>query len=357
MPGARVVHLCATLGIGGLEQVVLDLVHAARAQGHDDRVVTFDPLDGGEPENPRATGVPVIRLLRRSALDRACVIAIADALRHAGARVLHAHNGTALVLAALAIRRLPRTARPRLVVTWHNLPAHPSRAGRWFARWAARHASATVAVAGELRARLIAGGWLRDAEVIVNGVDAGRFTPRSHSRSDRSLRVGMLARLAPPKRPDLLLAAARLLADRGHALELVFAGDGPLRAHLMERAGDLESVRWLGFVADPRPFFGELDVFALLSDHEGTPLAMLEAMASGLPVVASAVGGIPALVGPDDGVILVRNEPAELADALGGLAAAARREALAAQARRTAASRLALSRSVERYEALYVRGD
>ncbi|MBI5852858.1 MAG: glycosyltransferase family 4 protein [Planctomycetes bacterium] len=357
MNGVRVLHVCASLGIGGLEQVVLDLVHAGRAAGHDDRVLVFDALEPGEPENPRAAGVPIERVRRRRGLDRACVRAIEQSLSSTGARVVHAHNDTALVLAAFARRAMPRVTRPRLVVTFHNRPPHRTLLGRWLARWATGRADAVVTVSAELCTRLRAEGWLRDAELIVNGVDVARFGPRETTRAPGPLRIGMLARFAPPKRHDLLFAAARLLAERGLDVEILLAGDGPQRERVLDGMKVLSRARWVGFVADPAAFLAQLDVLAVLSDHEGTPLSMLEGIAMGLPVVASSVGGIPAIAGEADGALIVPNEAPAIADAFERLVDPHVRAALGARARTAACGRHAVARAVERYEALYSAGN
>ncbi|MDP9444038.1 MAG: glycosyltransferase family 4 protein [Actinomycetota bacterium] len=140
--------------------------------------------------------------------------------------------------------------------------------------------------------------------VVPNGVDvpeqasgpAGRLPPR----------VGALGRLTEQKGFDVLVDAVRSLVDDGLALDVVIGGHGRDGARLAAQARDLP-VRFCGFVGDPATFLRDLDVFCLPSRREALPLALLEAMAAGLPCIATDVGGIREALGsaavvvpPDD---------------------------------------------------------
>lgn len=132
------------------------------------------------------------------------------------------------------------------------------------------------------------------------------------------LHVVSLGRLVPEKGYDVLLDAIRRLADRGNLLRVSVAGDGPERDRLQEMSAGLP-VRWLGETSDPDRLLREADVFCLPSRNEAIGFALLEAMAAGLPCVASAIGQIPGLA-PQ--IRLVPPEDAgALADALGDLMA------------------------------------
>jgi glycosyltransferase involved in cell wall biosynthesis len=157
---------------------------------------------------------------------------------------------------------------------------------------------------------------------LANVVDTDRFTPATQPQLSPPLRLLSVGRLGPEKRFDILLrAAARVKAALG-PIALTVAGGGPLRDDLRQLA------RELGIAADVRftgPLdseavsrtYGDADVFLLSSDFEGTPNVILEAMAAGLPVIATAVGGVPALVREDVHGFLVRpGSPEDLAAAV-----------------------------------------
>jgi glycosyltransferase involved in cell wall biosynthesis len=114
---------------------------------------------------------------------------------------------------------------------------------------------------------------------------------------------------------DLIGAFRRVRASTATRLRLVVVGDGPERARLQERARDLEdSVAFLGHVNDPWPLYNAADIFVLPSHSEGSPLVLFEAMAAGLPIVATAVGGVPeVLTDEKTGLLTAAGSTEELA--------------------------------------------
>ncbi|WP_029733489.1 glycosyltransferase family 4 protein [Deferrisoma camini] len=162
-------------------------------------------------------------------------------------------------------------------------------------RWAVRHADALIAVSQELKDRMVAlGADSMRVHVIPNGVDLGRFSPRERPRGSRH-RLLTVCNLVPGKGVDVVIRAVAGLEPEA---ELWVAGDGPERPHLeaLARGLGLEArVRFLGRVPHeemPR-LYAEASLFCLASRAEGCPNVVLEALASGVPVVATRVGGIP----------------------------------------------------------------
>ena len=170
-----------------------------------------------------------------------------------------------------------------------------------------RYANRVIAVSESTRRYLLDREDLQDDTVILipNGIDTNEFRipsagEREQARSTLGIAsdafvIGGVGRLVPQKNFDLFLeVAARCLAARPE-LYFVIAGTGPLEANLKAEADKLglaDKVRLLGHVEDRVGLYHAMDVFLMTSDFEGTPMVLLEAMASGLPVVASAVDGI-----------------------------------------------------------------
>jgi glycosyltransferase involved in cell wall biosynthesis len=198
-------------------------------------------------------------------------------------------------------------------------------------------------------------GQLDQYRIVPNGVDLNRFAGAWSPVPGRILMVG---RLAAPKRPDLALRALARVRARVPAAELHLAGDGPLEPEARALARELgieDAVRFLGRRDDVAALLREAAVALLASDYEGSPLSVIEAMATGVPVVATAAGGVDELV--VDGTTGVLAPPRD-ADALGEalvrvLSDPAAGAAMGAAGKRAAHERLSTERMVAETVALY----
>lgn len=169
--------------------------------------------------------------------------------------------------------------------------------------------------------------------LIPLGLDLGPFRNCSNYRGklraelglgETTRLIGIVGRLVPIKRHDLLLEAISLLKDSkvsGGGFCCVVVGDGELRSALERRAEEMELseyVRFLGWRRDLETVYADLDCLVLTSDNEGTPVSVIEALSAGVPVVATAVGGVPDLLSPlEEGevsgpVVLSNGEPLDL---------------------------------------------
>ena len=154
---------------------------------------------------------------------------------------------------------------------------------------------------------------------IVNGIDLQRFASSrsagirtAASISPATSIIGTVARLEPPKNHALLLKAFRLVLDQAHDAHLLVVGDGSLRTSLEALSTELllaGRITFLGARRDIPELLADMDIFVLSSDLEGLPVALLEAMAAGVPVVATAAGGIPSVV--TDGVTGLLAKPGD----------------------------------------------
>ncbi len=196
--------------------------------------------------------------------------------------------------------------------------------------------------------------------VVELGIDLDRFASGRPSLPKDGPLVGTIARLAPQKGHRTLLEAARLVLDRRPGVRFAIVGDGQLRAELEERSRELgisHHVLFTGARDDVPDVLASLDCFALPSLYEGLCLAVIEAQAAGVPVVASPVGGIrETVVDGETGLLVAPGDPVSLAAkiewVLGRPAAA---HALAEEASRRVRARFSEHRMVERTLELYGR--
>ena len=200
----------------------------------------------------------------------------------------------------------------------------------------------------------------KDAECVTipNGVATPAGSPRQRENPDRRLVVGWVGRLVPIKSVGTLLEAlTHMRADDGQPTVLL-VGDGPERAALTEHAKRLgieARVQFTGYVEDLSPFLARMDVFALPSLHEGAPMALLEAMAAGVPAVVARVGGIPEMIGESGAACLVDgHDPVVWARAIEGiLADRAATAEMVKRARRLVSERFSIDAMHTRYGELY----
>jgi sugar transferase (PEP-CTERM/EpsH1 system associated) len=348
----RMAHLTWGLEVGGQEKLLVELArHANRGRFH----LHFVSLGARGPlaaEIERA-GWPVTALEAPPGLRPGLVARLASLFRRGRFEIVHTHDPKALIYGGPAAR-LVRV--PLVVHTWHgrNLRASP-REGLLF-RLASRLAHRIVAVSRDAADHLlrqgISPGKLR---TIPNGIDLERFAPTGPMPDGPVVTV---ARLSPEKDLATLLQAAALVRRQRPEFRLKIAGDGPCRAELQtlaEKLGLQGQVSFLGQVKDVPALLGRAGLFVLSSITEGISLALLEAMACGLPVVATRVGGNAEVVADGEtGRLVPPAQAKELAAAIAELLsdpAAARR--MGEAGRRRALEQFDLRRMVAAYETLY----
>lgn len=355
----RVCHFVSGDAWGGLEAMVLSLLRAQHADpAFEVSLIALN--DGRLYREAMAEGIPVHLLPEGELNGWQLVLRLRRVLTAVRAQLLHTHRYkenffSYLVASGLGIRP---------VVTLHGYgPTSFTPAGiKTFVRDSisfrlARRARAQfVAVSRDMQ-RLYRP---EDAECITipNGVATAAGSPRQRAHRDWQPVIGWVGRLVPIKSVGTLLEALPHMRAASGQPTVLLVGDGPERAALTalaERLGIDTRVQFTGYVEDLPPFFARMDVFALPSLHEGAPMALLEAMAAGVPVVAANVGGIPEMIGDSGAACLVEgHDPVVWARALDGiLADRAATDEMVARARQLVSERFSVDAMHTRYGALY----
>jgi glycosyltransferase involved in cell wall biosynthesis len=323
----RVLHLIKGLGPGGAERLVTWLCDA-RATGTECEVAYLLPAKSHLVEGLEAAGVPVHLIGSPAGLrDPRWVARLVRLVRSRRPDVVHVHSPAVAAVARVALRALP--GRPVLVSTEHNVWTSFTRFTRAANAATIALGDAHLAVSREVRASMSPAAQQRTT-VVLHGIPlrsvaaarAGRSSARAELGMGDDILVMTVANFREKKDYPTLLEAARQCPEH---LRFVAIGQGPLEAAMHARRDELglgERFRFLGYHPEPLRLLAAADLFVLASRYEGLPIALLEAMAVGVPPVATAVGGIPEVVTDGvDGRLVPPGRPAELARALQELAA------------------------------------
>lgn len=367
------------LGRGGTERLVAGTVRHLDPERFTVEVAYLLPWKDGFVDEIEANGTPVhcLGAPRRRRSGPLWAARLRRLVRAHDIDLVHTHMPLSAAVARLA---LPRR-RPVLVHTEHNLWDRYRLPTRLANRLTYGRNAAAIAVSDTVAAQIRS---RRPVEVITHGIDLVRRRPPvaqhlgqpgepgdmlpggANARLEARRRLGIepevpvigtVGNFTAKKDHAVLLAAAARLVGEHPDLRLVLVGSGPLEADLRARAQALglgHVALFAGSRGDVYSVLPAFDLFTLSSRFEGLPIALLEAMASGICPVATRVGGIPEVIGDGTcGLLVPPGDAAALAQALGKLLAdPERRQAFARQATIRAAD-FDLSHAVRRIEAIY----
>lgn len=355
MTRLHIAHITLGLDIGGQEKLLVEL---ARHSDPARFALTFVSLSGRGKlaDNLEALGARVIALDEPPGLRPRMIWRLRQLMRRERFDVVHTHDDKPLIYAAPAawLARIPR----RIHTHHHGAIPQFTRRQRLLVRWSARLVNPFVCVSHDSARYAAAQGVAsRRLRVIWNGIDLDRFAFRGPQPAGPAV---VVARLTAEKDVQNLLHAVRQVVDVLPQFRLEIAGDGPCREELVRLTASLrlgEHVRFLGEVRDVPALLGRARLFVLPSQSEGISLTILEAMACGLPVVTTKVGGNPEVVESGTGVLVPPRDPAALARGLlrvaGNLDEA---QVLGRAARRRVETHFDIRKMVEQYAALYAAG-
>jgi len=354
----KIAQLVNTLEFGGTERLVCDLALGLKARGHELTVVclrTTGPLAGGLEK----AGIEVAALGKSEGPSFGTVRTFRRLLRARGVEVVHSHNPLVHHYAVAA-----RSSVTRVIVnTIHgidNLARQPGAKERLYSLMC-RFSERIVAVCPMAYRVFHDGGVIPKSRLMVinNGIPLAPYVRLAPRTADGEFRFGIVGRLVPVKDHASLITAFGKVAAQMPQARLEILGDGPLRAALEAQSTSLglaARVRFHGFSDQVAEFFGSIDAAVLCSKSEGLPLSVLEAMASGLPIVGTSVGGIPDLVNEGRcGWLCAPTDPQSLANALLAAAqtTAPERVAMGERGRAHAQSAYSDQQMVAGYEKLF----
>ena len=312
------------LYVGGMERLVIHLAVVMRRRGHDVRIVSLDG-DGPLDAHAQELDVAVDHVQSRGWRTLLQASPLSEYFRRETPDIVHSHAGS-WARAVTAARMAGVAGR---VQTLHGFHEKDVVKMRWIDRALMPLTPAVVAVSEELRVHAVRELWTSDHRIgyIRNGVLLPPAPPIPIERASLGLRddqvvTMVVGRLVPVKALDVLLTAFAVVSRAHASARLVIVGEGPERALLeaqRESLGLQQVVLLLGSRNDVASLLAAADVFCLPSHSEGLSISLLEAMAGGLPVVATSVGSTPEVVTAEVGVLVPPGQSAPLAAALQSL--------------------------------------
>lgn len=305
---------------GGAETMCENLTYALSAMGHEVTVVSLYQERTPISIRMEEAGVKILYLDKKLGLDVSMIPKLMKIMKQEQPDVVHTHLD--VIKYAVAAARF--SGVKRCVHTVHNV-AHEEAEGRlqkiintvyFKLGW-----SVPVALSPEVLRTIVSFYGLKEEKVpmIYNGVDLGKCCPKENYSLSEPACLLHIGRFNEQKNHAGLLEAFSIIVNRYPNCCLKLIGDGDLREKIERRAEELgirEKVIFQGSQSNVYPFLQEADLFLLPSKFEGMPMTIIEAMGTGLPVVASAVGGVPDMLKNMESGLLVSCEPAEVADAV-----------------------------------------
>jgi len=386
----RVLRIITRLNIGGPAIQAIDLTRQLPSRGFSTRLIhgRLGPSEGNMQNFLRTEGLPVtyVRSLVRPVAPMLDLRALWVLYRQVCAyrpHIIHTHMAKAGTLGRLAgilyNRTLGRSRPARLVHTYHGhvfdgyFGGFSTNLFLAVERWIGRRTDALVAISQHVKHDLLSTyNIARDSQIalVPLGFDLSRFLAvdagsRLRARAlldipDAAVVVSTVGCLTDIKQQTAIVDAAAALRDTETSFLFLIVGDGELRGSLEQRArerGVPDAVRFLGWRQDLETVYAATDIFLLTSRNEGTPVALIEAMASGVPIVSTDVGGVRDVVPSKDyGILVPFGSPADLAESLKGLAASpALRETLGCAGRQFVRERFDRERLMRDMTDLYWR--
>lgn len=357
----RVLWVTKGLGRGGAERLTVDCARAFDRTHWTVDVAYVLPYKDALVGELRVAGIGVHCVGDRTR-RWSWVPALWNLVRDRGYDLVHTHSP----VPAVTLRAVPGRWRPPIVHTEHNLWARYHPVTRWCNALTFGRNAGAVAVSESVARSASPPFGAPPPAVLRHGIDVAkrRHGPRARHAARKALAlspdaivIGTVANFTPKKDHATLLRAVGAVVERHPTVRLVLIGAGPLEGELRARTQALELgsvVVFAGSRDDVAEILPAFDLFALSSRHEGLPIALLEAMSSGVPPVATAVGGIPEVITDGvDGRLVPAGDPDALMAALTDLLGSPdRRMALAEAARRRAAD-FDITRAVREMERWY----
>jgi len=361
----KILHVLHSFNVGGLENGVINLVNKSDGEHFIHEICCLTKSGAGESRLTKS--VKIHEMNKKDGNDWTMIPKLVKLIDEARPDIVHTRNwGTIDAIVAAKVKGVSS-----IIHGEHGWNMDDPRGANTKRRVVRRILSCAVdhfvAVSEDIKTWMISSVGIKSSKIgkILNGVDIHKFSPGGRGEARRAfgfleedILIGTVGRLDPIKDQRLLLQAFSNLQGDGNKLRLVLVGDGPERGSLesmREKLSCKDRIVFLGERSDIEYLLPMLDIFVLPSKNEGISNTILEAMATGLPVVATRVGGNPELViHSKTGLLFPSGDVKGLTEAIDFYVGhEEERRVHGARGRSEAEQRFSLGRMVEEYESLY----
>jgi glycosyltransferase involved in cell wall biosynthesis len=364
MKKIRVLQIIPSFAMGGAERFVVQLMHALDRASFDVTALSLYDRQGTELEKMLTEHqLPATFLNKHPGLDVRIFGQVCRAVHELRPHIVHTHlHALNYAVPAIAARFVPRA-----VHTVHSVAERErSRIGKWVPRILFSRRITPVAIASDVQ-KSIRRVYGVDSVLIPNGIPLAAYRNMPGRGAEWRRCEGFLpedilftcvGRLDPVKNHYGLIAAFARACEKAQNAHLLLAGNGSERdflGALVQALGLQYRVHFLGIRSDIPALLGASDVFVFASDYEASPLSVLEAMAAGLPIIGTAVGGVPELVPERVGISVPPGNPTSLAEAITSLYVDVERRARMSAAAAERAFEFDILKTAGAYESLYTR--
>lgn len=316
----RILQIIPHLRAGGAEIMVENLTYELIALGHDVNVISLYDFTSPITQRLESRNIRVHFLHKKRGLDYSIIKKLVDIFIDYKPDIIHTHL-------YVMIYAIPAANKSHVKGRVHTVHSVAKKENAFFHRLLCRgyyhHCNVLpVALSNIIKQTIIEEYKITEVPVAFNGIDLNRCIIKEDYHIENIIRIIHVGRFAKVKNHSALIKGFSIFHQTHPNAELSFIGTGELEKSsrlLVSALGLAECIHFLGVQADVYPFLNQADIFILPSLWEGTPMTLMEAMGTGLPIIASNVGGIPDMIEDKKEGFLVEPSPQEIADALAKL--------------------------------------
>ena len=313
----RIIQVMPGFGLAGAEIMCENLIYELRNLGHDVIAISMYDYHSAITDRLDNAGVDVRYLGKKSGLDFSMILKLRKIFKETQAEVIHTH----LYCAQYAIPAAILAGVKHRVHTVHNVAKKENgRLARLLNKFFFKHCHLIpVALSKQIQKSIVEEYGIAEKRipVIFNGIDLSNCKPKTDYAGNGNFKILHIGRFSEQKNHSGLLSAFHTFHVKHLDSELWLIGDGEKRAEAEEyvaRNGLADAVKFFGLQSNVHGYLHEADIFTLPSNYEGMPMTLIEAMGTGLPIVATAVGGVPDMLTNDVNALLVDNTPEAIAN-------------------------------------------